>query len=70
MKQFSVTSPQSGLHLPVAGGQPALLTQIAWLLLFAWSGAAFAQESDTALEEVTVTATLLNAGPPPLALRC
>ena len=67
MKQFSVTSPQSGLHLPVAGGQPALLTQIAWLLLFAWSGAAFAQESDMALEEVTVTATLLNARTAPVS---
>ena len=67
VKQFSVTSPQSGLHLPVAGGQPALLTQIAWLLLFAWSGAAFAQESDTALEEVTVTATLLNARTAPVS---
>ena len=67
MKQLSVTSPQSGLHLPVAGGQPALLTHIAWLLLFAWSGAAFAQESDTALEEVTVTATLLKAGTPPVS---
>ena len=67
MKQLSVTSPQSGLHLPVAGGQPALLTHIAWLLLFAWSGAAFAQESDRALEEVTVTATLLKAGTPPVS---
>lgn len=67
MKQFSVTSSQSGLRLLGAGGQPALLTHIAWLLLFAWSGAAFAQESDTALEEVTVTATLLNAGTSPVS---
>ena len=67
MKHLSVTSPQSGLHLSVAGGQPALLTQIAWLLLFAWSGAAFAQGSDMALEEVTVTATLLNAGTAPVS---
>ena len=67
MKQFYVTSSQSGLQLLGAGGQPALLTHIAWLLLVAWSGAAFAQERDTALEEVTVTATLINAGTAPVS---
>ena len=61
MKQFSVTSLNRRPHLPVGGDPSARLTRIAWLLLFAWPGAAFAQESDTALEEVTVTATLLTA---------
>jgi len=67
VKQFSVTSLNRRPHLPVGGDPSALLTRIAWLLLFAWPGTAFAQESDTALEEVTVTATLLNAGTAPVS---
>ena len=50
------------------GGQPAPLEGIACLLtLFTWTGIAFAQEANTALEEVTVTATLLNAGVAPVS---
>ncbi|MBR9796121.1 MAG: Plug domain-containing protein, partial [Gammaproteobacteria bacterium] len=37
------------------------------MLLLTCAGIAFAQEADTALEEVTVTATLLTAGTAPLS---
>jgi len=50
------------------GGQSALLRGIACLLpLLAWTGIAFAQEADSTLEEVIVTATLLNAGIAPVS---
>ena len=67
MKHLSVSPSQRRPHLPIGSGQSALLTRIAWLLLFAWSGAAFGQEADTALEEITVTATLLSAGTAPVS---
>ena len=37
------------------------------MLLLTCAGIAFAQEADTALEEVTVTATLLTAGTAPVS---
>ena len=58
MNHLSMTSSQR-LTRPWGGGQPALLEGIACLLtLFTWTGIAFAQEANTALEEVNVTATL------------
>ena len=67
MNHFSMT-PLQRLTRPWGGGQPALLEGIACLLtLFTWTGIAFAQEANTALEEVTVTATLLNDGVAPVS---
>ena len=61
-------TPSQRRTRPRGGGQPVLLEGIACLLtLFTWTGIAFAQEANTALEEVTVTATLLNAGVPPVS---
>ena len=67
MNHLSVTPSQRRPH-PRGTGQSALLKGIACLLtLFTWTGIAFAQEANTALEEVTVTATLLNAGVAPVS---
>ena len=45
-----------------------MLTRIACLLpLLAWNGITFAQEADSTLEEVIVTAALLNAGTAPVS---
>jgi outer membrane receptor protein involved in Fe transport len=61
-------TPSQGRTRPWGGGQPALPEGIACLLtLFTWTGIAFAQEANTALEEVTVTATLLNTGVAPVS---
>ena len=60
MNHLSMTASQRRTR-PWGGSQPALLEGIACLLtLFTWTGIAFAQEANTALEEVIVTATLLN----------
>ena len=67
MNHFSMTPSQRRTR-PWGNGQPALLEGIACLLtLFTWTGIAFAQEANTALEEVTVTATLLNDGVAPVS---
>ena len=67
MNHLSMTPSQRRTR-PWGGRQPALLEGIACLLtLFTWTGIAFAQEANTALEEVTVTATLLNDGVAPVS---
>ena len=67
MNHLSLT-PSQRRRRGWGGGQSALLEGIACLLtLFTWTGIAFAQEANTALEEVTVTATLLNAGVAPVS---
>ena len=67
MNHLSVTPSQRRPH-PRGAGQSALLKGIACLLpLSTWTGNAFAQEANTALEEVTVRATLLNAGVAPVS---
>ena len=67
MNHLSMTPSQRRTR-PWGGRQPALLEGIACLLtLITWTGIAFAQEANTALEEVTVTATLLNAGVAPVS---
>ena len=68
MKHLSVTPSQRRPHSGVEDSQSAVLTRIACLLpLLAWTGITFAQEADPTLEEVTVTATLLNAGTAPVS---
>ena len=67
MNHLSVTPSQRRPH-PRGAGQSALLKGIACLLpLCTWTGNTFAQEANTALEEVTVRATLLNAGVAPVS---
>jgi outer membrane receptor protein involved in Fe transport len=67
VNHLSVTPSQRRPH-PRGAGQSALLKGIACLLpLSTWTGNAFAQEANTALEEVTVRATLLNAGVAPVS---
>ena len=68
MKHLLVKPSQRHPYSTSGGGRPAVLTGIACLLpLLTWGGIAFAQEADTALEEVTVTATLLSAGTAPIS---
>ena len=68
MKHPSVTPSQRRPHSRVGDSQSAVLTRIACLLpLLAWTGITFAQEADPTLEEVIVTATLLNAGTAPVS---
>ena len=68
MKHLSVTPSQRRPHSGVEYSQSAVLTRIACLLpLLAWTGITFAQEADPTLEEVIVTATLLNAGTAPVS---
>ena len=68
MKDRPVTPSLRRPQRQIFGGRSALLTRIVCLLpQLTWAGIAFAQEADTALEEVTVTATLLNAGTAPIS---
>ena len=65
MNHLSLTLPA---RHPIGSNRSALLSGIACALpLLTCAGIAFAQEADTALEEVTVTATLLTAGTAPLS---
>ena len=65
MNHLSLTPPA---RHPIGSNRSALLSGIACALpLLTCAGNAFAQEADTALEEVTVTATLLTAGTAPLS---
>ena len=65
MNHLSLTPPA---RHPIGSNRSALLSGIACALpLLTCAGIAFAQEADTALEEVTVTATLLTAGTAPLS---
>ena len=65
MNHLSLTPPA---RHPIGSNRSALLSGIACALpLLTCAGIAFAQEADTALEEVTVTATLLTAGTAPVS---
>ena len=68
MNHLSLTPPARHPHATIGSNRSALLSGIAFvMLLLTCAGIAFAQEADTALEEVTVTATLLTAGTAPLS---
>ena len=68
MNHFALTPPARRPHAPIGSNRTALLSGIACVLpLLTCAGIAFAQEADTALEEVTVTATLLTASTAPLS---
>ncbi len=68
MNRLSLTPPARHPHATIGSNRSALLSGIACVMpLFTCAGIAFAQEADTALEEVTVTATLLTAGTAPVS---